>query len=138
MNEIATVRSVKGEYATLTIAKKDECSKCGMCLFPKGANAMEIQAKNSACGNEGDTVMIEIKESGKLLGILLVFVIPLLLIGLSFMLHYLIINNELITLCVGIVAIVLWYVVLFFIDKKLKTTKKFGAEIISVIKTEKR
>ena len=37
MQEIAKVESTKNQTATLILDKKDECSKCGMCLFPKGA-----------------------------------------------------------------------------------------------------
>ena len=38
MRESALVIKTEGEYATVSIDKKDECSKCGMCAFPKGAD----------------------------------------------------------------------------------------------------
>ena len=59
MQESAIVKKVAGQTATLVIDKKDECSKCGMCLFPKGANAIEFEAENSVNAKVGDTVLIE-------------------------------------------------------------------------------
>ena len=42
MVEQGVVTAVKGNRATVRVDKKDECSKCGMCLFPKGASSIDL------------------------------------------------------------------------------------------------
>lgn len=137
MKEIAKVVKTEGEYATVSMEKKPQCEKCGMCMFPKDAKNAQVFAINTARAKPNDKVVIELKESGKLLGIILVFIVPLLLIGLSFLLNAVLIQNELITLGVSVGLIILWYVLLSRIDKKLKSTKKFGTEIVAIIEEEK-
>ncbi len=136
MKEVAKVKSVDNDLTTVYLEKKDECSKCGMCLFPANAKGVTMNAKNTVNAREGDDVIIEIKDDGKLLGIFLAFIVPLILIGLSFLVNWLFIKNEIYTLIIAVISIVIWYVVLSFIDKKLKKNDKYGAEIITVLKTK--
>lgn len=138
MKEIAIVKETKGKEATVYLEKKDECSKCGMCIFPKNAKGVEITARNEVGAIKGDSVLIDVKDEGKLLGIFLVFIIPLLLIGVSFLLNALFIKNELWTLAIAVGLIVVWYVILSFIDKKLKRSKSYGTEIVSVLELDNK
>ncbi len=123
-----------GDIAKVKIDKKDECSKCGMCLFPKNASSIEITAENKLGAVKGDKVMIERTGEPKLLGILLAFVVPLILIGLSALLTYLVIKVEIYMLILSVSLVAVWYVCLAFLDKKLKTLKKYGSKIIEIIK----
>lgn len=132
MRERATVTSLDGNYAVVSIDKKDECSKCGMCAFPKGADKIEIRAKNGLNAKEGDGVIIERTEGGKLTGAILVFLVPLILIGLSVLINYLFINKEIWTLILSVIFIVLWFLFLGLIDKKLSFLDKYCAEIIEI------
>ena len=134
MKEFAKVKEVKNNTAVVYMEKRDECSKCGMCIFPKDAKGVDITAKNEVGAKEGDTVIIDVKDSGKLLGIFLAFVVPLLLIGASVIANTLFINNELLTVFIAVASVIAWYIILSFIDKKLKRNDKYGTEILSVIK----
>ena len=133
MKEIAKVKKVSGDNATVVIDKKDECSKCGLCAFPKNATCLELFAKNSAQAKEGDTVLVERRESGKGLAITLVFLVPLILILISGVLAYLVIESEIWMLILSAISITVWYAVLALIDKKLKVSAKFSTEILQVI-----
>ena len=74
MQEIGKVSKTEGKYAIVKVQKKDECSKCGMCLFPKNASEIEFRAKNTLLAKENDDVLINTyNERGKLVGMLLVF-----------------------------------------------------------------
>ncbi|MBQ0099169.1 MAG: SoxR reducing system RseC family protein, partial [Firmicutes bacterium] len=84
--------------ATVKIDKKDECSKCGMCLFPKNANSIEINAVDNIGVSVGDTVIVNSSEKAKLLGVLLVFLVPLVLIGIALTLSLVLLNNEIVAL----------------------------------------
>ena len=136
MKEIATVKETKENIATVYLEKKDECSKCGMCIFPKNAKGVDITALNNVGAKEGDKVIIEVKDEGKLTGIFLAFIVPLLLIGVAFLINALFIKNELWTLAIAVGLVVLWYIALSFIDKKLKFNSKYGTEILSVFHPE--
>lgn len=134
MKELAKVTFVKGNRATVSVDKKDECSKCGMCLFPKNASSVEFSAVNSVDAKVGDTVLIEKREGGNLIGALLAFLVPLLLIGVAVLLGYTLLNSEIWILLLSVIFIVLWYTILAVIDKKLKNTFKFSVEIVEICK----
>ncbi len=136
MREVGLITKIEGDTATIKVDKKDECSKCGMCLFPKNASSIEINAKNSIGATVGDTVEFERKKDGKFLGSILVFLIPLLLIGLSALITYLFIKIDIWMLILSVIFIVLWYTILAFIDKKLKISLDDASVIISVVKKE--
>ncbi len=133
MKEIGVVTATNGNKATVKVDKKDECSKCGMCLFPKNASSIEFDAKNEAGAKVGDIVLFETEKDAKLLGAILVFLVPLLLIGMSAVLAFVIIKKEIYTLIFSLAFIVLWFFVLGLIDKKLKRTQSFCPSIISVL-----
>lgn len=138
MQEIAKVVSVNGQTATVSIDKKDECSKCGMCLFPKNAKASQFEVKNHIEAKQGDTVLVEIQESGKLTALILVFLVPILLILVSFVLAEYVLHNEIWMLWLSLISVGLWFCVLPFIDKQLKKTAKYSKEIIKVLFNEKK
>ena len=133
MQEQGKVVSVNGKIATVEVDKKDECSKCGMCLFPKGADGAYFHAENTLGAKDGDIVQIELGSNGNLIGAILVFLVPLILIGLSALITYLIIKNEIYMLILGVGSVVVWYVILAFIDKKIGKSKTFSPKIIKII-----
>ena len=59
MIETGSVIKLKDKIATVKVDKKDECSKCGMCLFPKNASHVEFETLNQVGAKEGDTVTVE-------------------------------------------------------------------------------
>lgn len=136
MREVGVITKVDGEMATVKVDKKDECAKCGLCLFPKNASSIEIDAKNPIGASVGDTVSFKRQKDGKLLGSILVFLVPLLLIGLSALITYLFIKIEIWMLILSVILIVLWYTILAFIDKKLKITFDCASVITEIINKE--
>ncbi len=133
MTELGVVTK-GGEIATVSVDKKDECSKCGMCLFPKNASKIEFSANNAVGASEGDKVIIERVAETKLIGALLVFVVPLILIGLSALITYLAIGDGIWLPLTAVGLITAWYFILSLIDKKLKALKKYSAVITEIIK----
>ena len=132
MREIAKVIAVNGKRATVSVDKKDECSKCGMCLFPKNASSVEFPAVNTVNAEVGDSVVIEKREGANLIGALLAFLVPLLLIGVSVIIGYTVLDSEIWILVLSVIFIFLWYTILAVIDKKLKNTLKFSVEIVEI------
>ena len=137
MQEQGLVVKIEGNTATVRVDKKDECSKCGMCLFPKNASHIDFEAQNDLGVVKGDTVIIQTQKEGKLLGVLLAFLVPLILVGAGVLLGLLVFGNELVALGISVVLVIVWYVVLSFIDKKLKKSMGFKPTIIQKINIEK-
>lgn len=137
MKEEALVVKVEKDVSSVRIDKKQECDKCGMCLFPKGASHIEKQAKNPIGAIEGDKVIIESEKDLKLLGASLVFGVPLVLIILSMVIVLNLVKSELIALATALVSVTVWFIILALIDKKLKGKVKTMPTIIQIIKEEK-
>ncbi len=138
MREIGKIVKTENGYATVSIDKKEECSKCGMCAFPKNANTIEFKAKNQVNAQLNDTVVIDRKTDGKISGIILVFLIPLLLVGLSIVLTYTTSLKEIWILVFSAGFLVIWYTVLSIIDKKLSKKDKFLATVIEVVENKQK
>lgn len=136
MEEVAKVIKAEGERAVIRIDKKGECEKCGMCLFPKNASHVDVIAVNKIGAKEEDVVVFSPAERSKSLAIILVFLVPLLLIGLSTGITYLFIGIEIFVLILSVGLIAVWFFILSIIDKKLLKTGKFSPEIKSVIKAK--
>lgn len=138
MIEKGVITSLDGKYAIVKVDKKDECSKCGMCLFPKNASSVDFRVKNNLGASVGDSVTFATEKDAKLLGALLAFFVPLLLIVISAVVTYVFIKKEIWMLILSVISIVLWYTILAVIDKKLKNSVKFVPYLISVDKKEKK
>ncbi len=137
MREQGVVTAVEKNKAIVKVDKKDECSKCGMCLFPKNASSVEFTAVNGLGAKVGDTVVIETEKDGKFLGSILAFLVPLLLIGLAVLINGLFIKNDLWLMLLAVGLVVVWYLVLALIDKRLKKLLAFSHKIIEIKIIEK-
>ena len=134
MREVGIVDKLEDGKAKVKVDKKDECSKCGMCLFSEGAKYVVFTCENKANAEVGDTVEIEITEKGKLRGVILVFLIPILLIGISSVVSLFLIKNEMWILYLSLIFVSVWFIVLSFIDKALKNKFGFIPSVIKIIK----
>ena len=132
MTESGKVVKTEGRYATVRIDKKDECGKCGMCLFAANASYTEMRARNDAGAALGDEVTIATAESGKTLSAVLVFLVPLLLIVLAAAIGLFVIGKEIWILLLSLIFILSWYTILGLFDKKLRKNDKFCARIVRI------
>ena len=133
MREVGIVVNADGKDATVKVDKKDECSKCGMCLFPKNASSIEFLSDNDIGASVGDQVIIERKKEAILTAAILIFLVPLLLIGLSALLTYLFIGIDIWVLILSIIFIIVWYNILSVIDKKLKNRQDYKHIIVEIL-----
>ena len=136
MIEVGKVVGVEKRFATVRIEKKDECSKCGMCLFPKNANHIDVTVENDVGVKQGDTVKIKRQERGKLLSITLVFLLPLLFTVISAIVAYFTQINEIWILILSLISDVIWYFILALLEKKFKKLALFRSEIIEIVNDE--
>ena len=96
--------------------------------FPKKRTKHE-----NACGEScGRKAIAEREKDGRLLAALLVFGVPLTLIGLSAAIGYLWIKKEIFVLVLSLIFLLLWYTILAVIDKKLQKLSGFSWKIVEI------
>ena len=132
MTEKATVVKTDKTGAVVRLDKRAECDKCGLCAFPKNAGFIEMRAFNKAGADTGDEVIVERSEKGRFLGAILVFLVPLLLIGAASVIALLAIKQDIWVLFLSIIFLVAWFSVLALIDKKLGRIKGFAPVIVKI------
>ena len=135
MTERGTVTEIKGKTAVVTVTKSEQCKECGLCLFKKGGKA-EFYARNLLDAKVGDDVLLDIKESGRFLGAILVFLVPLLLIGLAVLINFLFIKNDIFIPIISVGSIAVYYTILGLSDKKFRNSRAFVSDITKIIKSE--
>lgn len=135
MIEKALVTEAKGSFAKVKINKREECAKCGMCMFPKNAGYAVLNAKNDIGAKQGDVVRIETNPKAKTLGVFLVFGVPLILILVSALIGYFVIQKEIWIVILSLISFVSWYTILAVIDKKLQKSVTYYSVITAIVKT---
>ena len=134
MIEIGTVKKIDGEEYLVTVKRKPECSKCGLCGMKDNVTQIDFRAErsnNEQMVNVGDTVRIENGTDIRLMSYFLVFLVPILLIVGGILLGYLIkVEWTGVLFAIGFVAI--YYAVLSIFDKKIKNGKKSVYKITKV------
>ncbi len=134
MKETGIVTKISNDTATVKVKRRAECSKCGMCGMKDSASDMDFVASvKNAKVSLGDTVTIESKKDLKVVSYLLVFIMPLLLVGVGLFVGYKFFN-ETIALIMALGSVVVWFCVIYFVDKIFRFGKNFGYEVTEVIK----
>ncbi len=133
MKDVGIVVKDAGKFVSVKVDKKDECSKCGMCLFPKNASSIEFNVKNTLGAKVGDEVIIESESGAKLVGASLAFLVPLVLILISAVITFTFIKEDIYMLILSVGSIVIWYLILPLIDKRLKKTNAVSPKMIKII-----
>ena len=133
MVETGLVISTCGDRAQVSIKRKAQCDKCGMCIFPKGADSVTFDCINKVGAVAGDRVKLEKEGQNKMLSYLLIFFVPLLLIGASVAIGLFVIKIDYWVLILSGILLVAWFSVLALIDKVIKKSGKLSPVIIEVV-----
>jgi positive regulator of sigma E activity len=135
MIEIGTVKKIDGNEYVVTVNRKPECSKCGLCGMKDNVTKMDfraIKSSNEQMVEVGDTVRIENGTDIRLMSYFLVFLVPLLLVAVGILLGYLI-KIEWLGVIFSIALVSLYYAILSVFDKKIKNGKKSVYKITEVL-----
>ena len=131
MKEQGIVSEIKGDRATVRVSYSESCEKCGMCLKKNGF--MEVSALNPVNAAVGDEVKVETKKEMKFTSITLSFLIPLILLVAGIVAGYFM-KSEILMLVFALIPVIIWYVILSFIDKKFFDKKDFCPTITEILK----
>lgn len=132
IRETGTLIKTKGKTAVVSVDKSEKCAGCGLCLFKNGTTKAEFYVSNEIGAKVGDVVVIERSETGGLLGAVLAFFVPLLLIGLAVVIDFLFIGKEILILILSAAFIAAWFSVLGLIEGRLKNGKAFRSRITEI------
>ena len=88
MREVGVVHKVRGKFATVRFDRKTACENCNMCLKPREANYVELRVKNNLSAKEGDRVEVAMGDRAVLTAALLVYAVPLIIMGVVLSVTY--------------------------------------------------
>ena len=122
MTERGVVSKIKGGKATVQFERHSACDKCHMCAVTKDTMKVEVTLDNTLGANVGDFVEVEMGERYVLTAAAIVYVIPLVLIGVGIGLGTLI--NELAQVLMGLGGLIVGFVIAILLDKLVIRKKK--------------
>lgn len=133
MVEIGEVIKTEKGNATVSFERKTACDNCGMCAFNKDDMKVKLILKNDVNAKVGDVVEVSMGDRFVLMSAVIVYLIPLVLVGLGILIGTLCKLEYYLQIILAAVGFVLGFVISAFIDKKLKKKKKYSPTITSII-----
>ena len=133
MTEVGKVIKENKNFVTVRVNRKSSCDKCGLCAFKPGMPHVDLKLQNEQNCVVGDDVEIEISDKSVVKMAFLVYLVPLIIGGLGFLIAFLCKANEIWQFVVFIVATGLGFLPLFFIDKVFFLNKKAQPKIVKKI-----
>ena len=122
MTERGVVSKIKGNKATVQFERHSACDKCHMCAVTKDTMKVEVTLDNTLGANVGDFVEVEMGERYVLTAAAIVYVIPLVLIGVGIGVGTLI--NELAQVLMALGGLIIGFAIAILLDKFVIRKKK--------------
>lgn len=133
MVETGEVIKTKKDKVIISFERKTECDKCGMCAFGKDDMKVKLTLKNEVGAVKGDIVEVSMGDKFVLASAFIVYLIPIILVGLFLGLAIYFNLAEYIQIILAVLGLVLGFVFSFLIDKKLKKKKGFSPVITAIV-----
>lgn len=135
MEEIGTVEKLKkSNTARVVFARKSACDKCGMCMRHKDSMTVYVDVKNELDAKVGDKVAVTMGDSFVLKAAFIVYIIPVLLVGIAIAIGYSF--DELILFGMIVGALVVGVVVSILLDRLIRNKKGYAPQMERIIKEE--
>lgn len=142
MQEIAEVIEEKGNTVLVRVQRHSGCAvcrqKCGL-LLNQDAGYMEMEVDNSIGARSGQKVKLEIADENGILAALIVFVLPLVLMLLGYLLGTGVSSlfrgssGETWGAVTSLVFLISWFVFVRFISKSSVFSVRFQPRIIEIL-----
>lgn len=124
-----TVRKTDEKVAYIVIKRESACGEnCANCGGCKKMN--EITADNTLGAKPGDTVVVEMSDSRVLSAAFMVYMLPLIIFFAAYFISNMFTKTEWVSITLGISFATVFYVILYFYDKKQR--EKYIHKIIDV------
>ena len=106
MTERGVVTKVKGGRATVEFDRKSACDSCHMCAVTKDGMKVKIVIENTLNAAVGDVVTVSMGERFVLTAALIVYIIPLVLVGIGVGVGSLLTELAQVLLAVGVALLI--------------------------------
>jgi len=135
MTERGVVHKVKGKRATVQFDRTTACASCHMCSVAEDKQKVEVVIENTLDAKVGDVVEVEMGEKFVITAALIVYVIPLILVGAGIGIGSLV--SELCQILMAIGGFVLGFVIAALLDKFVIRKKQgFRPTMKSIVSME--
>lgn len=136
MKERGEVIALQEDVVTLKVIKKPECSGCKACFFGQGENSSTIKAKNTVEAKVGEHVYFTVQKDNKLKASLIVYILPILFMGLGVLIGALAFKKEAFIVLSAAVGLAIGFLALFLVDKCIAKSKNFQIELVGIVPEE--
>ncbi len=120
MRQTGKVVDVKDDFLVLSVVRDSACGEsCASCSSKCSLKNTTATADKIIGVNKGDTVEFEMSSSKVMWAAFLVYITPLIVLMLGYIIAVLLGISEGRSVLVGIIAMAFWFFVVHFIDKKL-------------------
>lgn len=131
MTESGVVTKVKGNRATVQFDRKSACDSCHMCAVTRDGMKVQIVIENSLGAQVGDIVNVRMGERFVLTAALIVYIIPLVLVGIGVGAGSLLTELAQVLLAVG--GLVVGFVIAFLLDRfVIRKRKGFAPQMVEI------
>ena len=142
MDKIGFVKSIDGNIAIIEIIRSGACGdRCSSCKGGCETRAMHVRVRNNLNVSVGQLVKLRSENKKMIKAVVLVYIMPLVVMVLGIVLgivgsEYLGYSDmkDIIAVGVGILSLLLSYLILGYIDKKIKQNKEMEITISEVIR----
>ena len=131
MTECGVVTKVKGNRATVQFDRKSACDSCHMCAVTRDGMKVQIIIENTLGAQVGDIVNVRMGERFVLTAALIVYIIPLVLVGIGVGAGSLLSELAQVLLAVG--GLVVGFVIAFLLDRfVIRKRKGFAPQMVEI------
>jgi positive regulator of sigma E activity len=120
--DLGIVTKIEGKLATVVLSKSGACDHCaisGICMGKNSSVTHQIETEFAL--HIGDTVRIFIEPKYKLLSSFLVFIFPIIIMILAYLVSFYVFQfSEKISIGITLCSFLVSGLIVYFIDKKLQ------------------
>ena len=123
MRENAIIESVNGQYAYVTVKRATACGdSCATCSAQCKNKNNSIEVENKIGARVGEHVVIEMKTSRVLKSAFAVYILPLIILFLTYFSADFLGCGEIVCALCSLGAFFIVFIILHFVDKRMKSS----------------
>ncbi len=133
MIELGEVIASKGKMVTVRFPRKTACGHCGMCAIKPSDPHIDMHMENTLGCKTGDKVEVNISNGAVIKMSLLVYVLPLIVGFVGFLIAYFLGASEVWQLVVFVASLAVGFLFLKLFDKRYALSKRGKPYLVRII-----
>lgn len=120
-----------GKYVRVEFTRREDCEKCGMCMKHKDSMTVSLNVRNTLGAVVGDEVSIEMRDGFILKSAFIVYLLPIILVGLTLFLGRKL--EELVLFGLVIADLLVGITISFLVDRAIRKKGKLAPIMKEII-----